>query len=1116
MALHIRFERRVLASFVLAVVVVAGLGLATWQVAGNSRDAAAWVEHTHEVITSLAEARADSLQVELSTQGYRLSGDPARLIERDAAIAQREAVLDRLRRLTIDNPRQQERWQALRAVIDERLAISRRTEMLRRTQGAEAASAYIARAPLQETRERMHRVLQEMDADERRLLDERSAELARARDATGLGGLAVTLALAGLLAGTYTLVRRQLRETEAARETVRAQNEMLEQRVRERTLQLSESEEHLRSVTGNVPALIAYVDARQRYVYVNGQYGDRFAAGMGDISGRTVREVLGEERYAVAAPLIAAVLQGQAQTYGWQPFPGMWEMVNYVPRRDACGGVVGYYVLGSDVTAMKRTEAALRESDEKLRLFIYYAPSAIAMFDREMRYLACSRRWLTDYGLADADVVGRSHYEVFPEISEHWKALHRRCLAGAVEMADEDPFPRADGSLDWVRWEMHPWYVGDGSVGGIVLFSEVITERKQAQARIEALNEELAGRVHDLERVSRALRTLSAGNRAMLHGTDEQDLLEGMCRAIVDAGGYRMATVWYAERDEGRSLRPMAEAGYPGGIARLAELKGTWADDERGRGSVAAAVRSGRTQLVADIASDPGYAPWRPNLPDCASVVACPLRVDGEVIGALSMYACEPDAFSADEVKLLTESADDLAFGIATLRARVHQQEVRDAMQRLLRFDALTGLPNQLQFGDLLSGALDAGRLARQSFAVLQINIERLGEINDALGFREGDRLLETFGNRLRGAGPGGAVVARLRGDEFAILVPDCNAAGAMALVRRLKMSLAEPFLVGDIPLDVAATIGVAIAPEHGTTPHDLFRSMDMAVRQAKRGGLAHAVFDPAVHRDQPRRLTMAGELRRAIERGELVLHLQPKVDMATGRVCGAEGLVRWLHPGRGLIAPAEFIGIAEHTGLIKPLTERVIELGLSTTRAWLDRGRPLPVAVNLSTRNLKDDDLIENIRRALASHAVAASLLELEITESTLMDDADLALRALHALCDEGIRLSIDDFGTGYSSLSYLQKLPVEYIKIDQSFVRDMAVNKDSLSIVRSTIDLVHDLGRKVVAEGVETREHWNQLAALGCDIAQGFFIARPMPAEEFQAWLQRFDPAAAALTRG
>jgi diguanylate cyclase (GGDEF)-like protein/PAS domain S-box-containing protein len=1108
------FEAKVLLAFSTAVLVVAGLSITTWKMAEDAAETERWVSHTHEVLYGLSRVMGNTVLIELSTQSYRITGDPARLAERDAAIEAREAILRRIRQLTADNARQQESWVRLNEVIAQRIEISRQVELLRQTQGVQAANDFVASAPLKESRERLNRIVQEMEAEESGLLEGRNANRSRAhQNMVAVGGL-VSLLLLTLLAATYVLIRRQLQDAAASRhaladseknlsttlhsigdavlatdaegritrmnpvaerltgwsfaqahnrpvnevfrivheetresaevpvakviETGEMQglakhtlliardgtecliadsaapirddegrvngvvlvfrdvtfeqqvqrillehNELLEQRVRERTEQLYVSEDHLRSVISNVPAMIAYVDAQQRYVYVNDQYRGRFSPGVADITGCTVHEILGDERYAIAAPLISKALQGEPQGYDWQPFPGVWQVINYVPKRDTQGRVVGYYVLGTE-----------------------------------------------------------------------------------------------------------------------------ITERKQAEEKILALNIELERHVRELEHVSRALRTLSEGNRAMLRSTEEQELLDSMCHAIVTAGGYDRAVVWYRDEDESRLLRPMAEHGYPGGLTALRLFKVSCVDDEYGRSSVGTVMRKGQTIVARDMLADPNFAPWRSQLHGITSSIVCPLRMGGEVFGALAIYDAEPDTFDADEVTLLTESADDLAFGITILRERAEQQKVQEKIRRLTRYDALTGLPNQAQFAEFLVAAIDTSQRCNQSFAVLQTNIERLSEINDVLGFSHGDQMLREFGARLSAAVPEFSKVARLRGDEFAILLPDSNAAAAITAAQRLDDVLSQPFPIADISLDMSAKIGIALFPEHGSTPHDLFRHMDIAMHQAKKKDVRHIIFDPTQNVDQSRRLSMAVELRRAIEDGDLLLYLQPKVEFATGRVCGAEGLVRWQHAKRGLIPPGEFIGLAEHTGLIKALTEWVITTGLRLNHDWARKGCALPIAINLSARNLRDENLLETIRQLQTTWGVAAGLLELEITESMVMDDAEFSLQVLRSLRDQGIPLYIDDFGTGYSSLSYLQKLPVEYIKIDQSFVRDMSIDKDSALIVRSTIDLAHDLGRKVVAEGVETQEQWNQLAALGCDIAQGYFIARPMPAEEFPSWVEQFHP--------
>jgi diguanylate cyclase (GGDEF)-like protein/PAS domain S-box-containing protein len=566
-------------------------------------------------------------------------------------------------------------------------------------------------------------------------------------------------------------------------------NNQLERKVQSRTFELRTSEQNLRSVTDNVPALIAYVDANQRYVYANQRYLDRFAPENNSIKGLTVSEVLDNDRYAIAGPMIAQALTGKSKSYDWQPFPNVWQMVNYVPTTDIEGKVSGYYVLISD-----------------------------------------------------------------------------------------------------------------------------ITERK------------------------------------------------------------------------------------------LAELE----------------------------------------------------------------------------------------------------------LYKLTHFDDLTGLSNETQFTSSLNEVIESGKRLNNSFALVQINIEKLSEINDALGFSKGDQVLQEFAERLKLATEPLYKLARLRGDEFAILLNNCSTAEAIASVNKLGVLLNQPIVISNITLDISAKIGIAMFPEHGTTPHDLYRHSDSAVREAKKKGEFFHVFDQSLDSDMPYRLALAAELRDAIEHNNLELYLQPKVDFGTGRVCGVEALIRWNHPVRGLISPIQFIPLAEQIGLIKPLTEWVIDTALELLHVWENSGFIMPISVNLSARNLNEDDLVERIHQLKTKWNVGAELFEIEVTESSIMDDAEHALKVLRLLHEQGIALSVDDFGTGYSSLSYLQKLPVQFIKIDQSFIKDMLVSKESLMIVRSTIDLAHDLGKKVVAEGVETKEHWDQLVKLGCDKAQGYFFAKPMPVDVFLNWIKEFKNTA------
>lgn len=1100
-----------MAAFCAAVIVATGLALTTWTVTSNAIEASQEVAHTHELLHSLSRVETDGLNIELTTQNFRLTGETWLLAERDATVAAREITLQRIKSLVTNTATQQELFRLLREVIAERLAISRETARIRIAEGTATAAKFVGTAPLKLTRERMYSLLHEMEAEERRLLAKRVDDELQANRNVVMTNAAAAVVLSALLLSTYLVMRGQSRRTQAnlralaeteeqlsttlrsigdavlatdtdgrivrmnalaeqltgwtlelargrparevfriidehsretansavasvlatgevttpsghttlvardgcetpiadtgapirdrdgrimgmvlvfrdessarqARQSIHAQNILLEQRVEERTAELRESQDHLMGVIGSVPAIIAFVNVEQRYVYANLGYVDRFDSH--EVIGFTVCEILGEERYAIASPLIARALRGEENTIDWQPFPGVWQMMNYVPKFNHKHIVVGCYILGTDITLRKR--------------------------------------------------------------SEH---------------------------------------------------------------HIQSLNNQLKQHVHELEHVSRALRTLSAGNRCLLHAADEADLRDSMCQAIVAAGGYHMACVWYTSHVPGGFLEPVAQSGHRGGMPALSKIAKDGGGNPQASTAVATAIRTGKPCVMRKLEEQPGYAPWGAETAIVGSCIATPITIAGKIIGALAIYSVNNDDFSDDEVALLAESSDDLAFGIETFRARVEQEKVQQDMHHLTHYDHVTGLPNETRFTEIVTAAIAVTRAGGPGFSILQTNIERLRDINDALGFSHGDELLRLFGARLGTQIPADAVNARLRGDEFAILVPDSRIADAVALAQNLDLALADPFSIADLPIEVSARIGICVFPEHGTTVHDLLRHADIAVNHARAHDLRHAVFEAVPGQGQAARLVMVSELRNAIDAGDLMLYLQPKIDMRTRNVCGAEGLVRWKHATRGMIPPNDFIGLAEQTTLIKPLTNWVIDAAVKLNLVWKDQGQALPIAINLSASSLRDNALLDKIRGMRDVLDSIPGMLEMELTESMLMEDNERTLQVLHGLRAENIELYIDDFGTGYSSLRYLQKMPVTYIKIDQSFVEHMIDDKDSAAIVRSTIDLAHDLGRKVVAEGVETQEHWDHLVDFGCDIAQGYFIARPMAPAAFMQWLVDYE---------
>jgi diguanylate cyclase (GGDEF)-like protein len=408
-------------------------------------------------------------------------------------------------------------------------------------------------------------------------------------------------------------------------------------------------------------------------------------------------------------------------------------------------------------------------------------------------------------------------------------------------------------------------------------------------------------------------------------------------------------------------------------------------------------------------------------------------------------------------------------------------------------YDDLSGLPNRTQFRDRIEAAL-----VGSSAAVMLLDLDRFKEINDALGHRSGDFLLRELGTRLADRIGDEASFARLGGDEFGILLPGASIDDALAEAERVHAALEIPFALGGLPLEIATSIGIAHFPEHGDDVETLLQRADVAMYLAKGAHVGTAVYDIEQDANDADRLALAAELRRAIEQEQLVLHYQPKAALASGLVVGVEALVRWEHPERGLVPPNDFIPVAERTGLIKPLSRYVLGSAIRQCRDWNAEGRDLHVAVNLTIPDLLDVTLPDFIAGLLEETRVRPSQLELELTESTILADPFRVHQVLTRFNEMGIGLAIDDFGTGYSSFAYLKRLPVQTIKIDRSFVMGMCEDESDATIVRSTVDLARNLGLGVVAEGVESQEIWDALRAQGCSLAQGYFISRPVPADE------------------
>jgi diguanylate cyclase (GGDEF)-like protein len=411
--------------------------------------------------------------------------------------------------------------------------------------------------------------------------------------------------------------------------------------------------------------------------------------------------------------------------------------------------------------------------------------------------------------------------------------------------------------------------------------------------------------------------------------------------------------------------------------------------------------------------------------------------------------------------------------------------------------DDLTGLANRTQFGGRLDEALE-DEDARKPVAVFFIDLERFKEVNDALGHDNGNELLTIVASRLDQVVDDAELVARLGGDEFGVLSERAaDERSALALAERLRTAIALPCEIAGVSLEVQGSIGIALSPEHGTTRDELLRRADIAMYAAKRLG-APQMFSPELDDNSPLRLAMTGELRRAIEGGELVIEYQPQVDLREGSVLGVEALVRWTHPRLGFLGPEAFLAAAEQGGLMRNLTRYVLEESLRQLSSWRNGGMELDLAVNVSARDLADARFPDEVARALAVHGVDPSWLELEVTESVLMSDRLRTSRMLERLVDHGVRIAIDDFGVGYSSLGQLRTLPASVLKIDRSFVSNMETDRSNEAIVSSTIELAHRLGLRVIAEGVETPAQLATLRAAGCDTGQGYLLGRPLAGDD------------------
>ncbi|HCE09040.1 MAG TPA: hypothetical protein DEQ40_10640 [Oxalobacteraceae bacterium] len=595
-------------------------------------------------------------------------------------------------------------------------------------------------------------------------------------------------------------------------------------------------------------------------------------------------------------------------------------------------------------------------------------------------------------------------------------------------------------------------------------------------------------------RLNRLYAVLSGINTAIVRTHDRQKLFEEACRIAVEHGQFRMAWIGLLDPD-GINLSPVAKAGIEEGYLDNMQLSAI-ADAPDGCTMVARALQEKTAVFCNDIETDQQMARWREEAlrRGYRSLSVFPLQVGEKVVGLLLFYASETDFFDKEEMALLTELAGDISFALDHI-------EKEQRLNYLAYYDVLTGLPNRTLFYDRLNQGAKAAQRNEVMLAVLFVDIDNFKTVNDTLGHSIGDVLLQEVARRVASCLRDSDTVGRLGGDEFGIILPEIsNSEDAAMVASKVLESCARLHLIEGHELFVSASVGITLSPDDAVDSETLIRNADTAMYRAKDlGRNTYQFFTAEMNRSTQDKMRLETDLRYALAKGEFLLHYQPKVSCVSGKITGFEALLRWQHPLRGLVGPDQFIPALEETGLIAQVGEWVLATACAQTRRWHEEGLGTPsIAVNISGRQTHVADLCETVRQVLEVSGLEPAYLELELTESYVMKDAEGIIGILKRLKAMGVQISVDDFGTGYSSLAYLKRFPIDSLKIDRAFVRDIIADPNDVSITRAIISLAHSLKLKVVAEGVETEGQLGLLIANHCDEIQGYYFSRPVPAED------------------
>jgi PAS domain S-box-containing protein/diguanylate cyclase (GGDEF)-like protein len=859
---------------------------------------------------------------------------------------------------------------------------------------------------------------------------------------------------------------------------------------------LRESEERYRQLWETTTDAIIMLGADNVIQYANPAVQDNFGYAPGELVGQNLAMIQPEKLRAAHRHGFKRYLESNVKTLNWRgteaialhrdghEFP-----VEIAFSHMVIGDKPLFAAFIRDVTERKRAAEGLQESESRFRQLAANVHEVFFLIDpKNTQILYISRAY--------EEIWGRSCESLYAQPQSWLDAVHPDDLEtvrkGNAERDATGQFEyeyriiRPDQSIRWVRAHGSPIHNDAGEIYRVAGVAKDITEQKEQQEKIA--------------RLSRIYAVLSGINSAIVRIHDRSELFQEACRIAVAEGAFRMAWIGVIEPNalDGKIIASSgAKTRYLDKIKLT--VRTDTPDSER---PACRAVREMKPVICNDISKDLTLLAYKTELlkQGCHSIAAFPLSMQNRGVAVLVLLAAETGFFDEQELKLLNELAADIVFGLQYI-------EKEERLSYLAYYDALTGLPNSTLFHDRLTQFLQSAKHSNGTIAVILIDLDSFTQLNDTLGRHVGDMLLRTTATRLNEVLREPYSLARISADTFAIAVADLQHGtdAAEILHKRIFKSLNQPYVENDIEVRISARAGIALYPGDGEDTETLFKNAEAALKQAQSTGTRYLYYAPQINAKAAEKLALESRLHEAVEREQFVLYYQPKLDAKSGQIAGFEALIRWNDPHTGLVPPVDFIPILERTGAILEVGEWVMKQALSDYRTWQDAGlQPPRIAVNVSLIQLRRQNFAEVVGSVIKASGIDPQALELEITESLIMEDTEANIKTLQQIRDMGVTIAIDDFGTGYSSLRYLASLPIDTLKIDRSFIITMMQDPNSMAIVSTIISLAHALGLSVVAEGVDSEDQSKHLRLMKCDEMQGYLFSKPVPADECAALLQ------------